>query len=552
MKKNIFNYAPPEIENKSILVVDDFGDMRNMLRSMLLSIGGQDIDLVANGREAVAAAEKRAYDIILCDYNLGPGKNGQQILEEVRHRGLIGLNALFVMITAENTRDMVMGAVEYEPDSYLTKPFTKDMLRSRLEKLLARKRNLEDVVRAVQKGDFEGAIQRLDEKISARPKNLGELVKLKAELCLRAGDFAQAEAVYEEVLASRELPWARLGLGKTYLSMGRLEQAKKVFQELLQDNPQLTAAYDWLARTLLAMGQPTEAQQVLQQGVKVSPKAILRQKALGELATRNGDDRVAEAALGQAVQLSRNSVFRKPALFAALARVKGRIGAGEDGLKVLRDMERAFPGDAEARLYAATVEGTIQQQLGNQERAAACLERATSLYQTLGENVGSGLALELARTCSSLGKTEQAQELLRDVVRNNHAEEELLKDVGSVLGELGLEMDTDAFIGDIRREIVHLNNQGVKLARSGRLDEAVGLFEEAVAGMPHNKVVNLNAARVMVMYMQNHGSDPAREMQVRQLLERVQQLDPHNPALRRVQSSFRTLQQQLPGKEKKA
>jgi PleD family two-component response regulator len=47
MKKNIFNYAPPEIENKSILVVDDFGDMRNMLRSMLLSIGGQDIDLVA-------------------------------------------------------------------------------------------------------------------------------------------------------------------------------------------------------------------------------------------------------------------------------------------------------------------------------------------------------------------------------------------------------------------------------------------------------------------------------------------------------------------------
>lgn len=61
---------------QSLLVVDDFGDMRGMLRSMLSSIGVAEIDTAINGREAIEALERKRYDVILCDYNLGPGKTG--------------------------------------------------------------------------------------------------------------------------------------------------------------------------------------------------------------------------------------------------------------------------------------------------------------------------------------------------------------------------------------------------------------------------------------------------------------------------------------------
>ncbi|MGD8932607.1 MAG: response regulator, partial [Chromatiales bacterium] len=112
------------LNQRSYLVVDDFGDMRSTLRSMLSLFGVTDIDNAKNGADAIQQMEHKRYGVVLCDYNLGIGKDGQQVLEEARHRNLISVSTAFIMITAENTLSMVLGALEYEPDSYLYKPFT--------------------------------------------------------------------------------------------------------------------------------------------------------------------------------------------------------------------------------------------------------------------------------------------------------------------------------------------------------------------------------------------------------------------------------------------
>ena len=39
------------------------------------------------------------------------------------------------MVTGENAMDMVMGALEYEPDNYITKPYTLSMLRDRMQRI---------------------------------------------------------------------------------------------------------------------------------------------------------------------------------------------------------------------------------------------------------------------------------------------------------------------------------------------------------------------------------------------------------------------------------
>jgi tetratricopeptide (TPR) repeat protein len=538
------NFHPPELIKKSFLIVDDFGDMRSMLRSMLQSIGVTRIRTVSNGEDAIQLLEKERYDIVLCDYNLGPGKNGQQVLEEARHRELIGLGSVFVMITAENTRDKVMGAVEYEPDSYLTKPFAKDLMRARLEKLVVRKRNLEPVERAIGQRQIDRAIELLQQQIEERPRNLGELTKLKAELCYRVGDYTRAEAVYERVLAVRDMPWARLGLGKVMYASGRLEPALELFRQLVEENDQLTAAYDWLAKTLRALQQPVEAQAVLQKAVALSPKAILRQRSLGELALRNGDSVTAEKALSYAVQLGRNSVYKDPAIYAGLARAKAENGAEKAALKVLEQLDREFEDSREAGLYSAMGEGLVRARLGQEEAAAACLERAKGLYTKLEMDAGPELTLEMARTCGHLGDLEGAREMLRSAVSNNHTEEEFLKEVGVVIGDLNLELDAKDFIEEIRREIVRLNNKGVELARDGSLNEAVSLFEAAVERMPGNRVVNLNAARVLIMRMQEQGVDSGQLGRTRQYLERVRAIEPENQSLRRILGMYQGLLEQ--------
>ena len=102
---------------KIVLVVDDFFNFRLTMKNMLRSFGMNYIDDATTGEEAIRKLALRRYDIILCDYNLGHGKSGRQILEEAKFRGYINYSSVFIMVTAENTLEMIMGAAEYEPDT---------------------------------------------------------------------------------------------------------------------------------------------------------------------------------------------------------------------------------------------------------------------------------------------------------------------------------------------------------------------------------------------------------------------------------------------------
>ncbi|MCU7855158.1 MAG: response regulator, partial [Candidatus Thiodiazotropha sp. (ex Lucinoma borealis)] len=235
-------FKPGPLENKTYLVVDDYGDMRSMIKNMLIACGAKDITLAVNGAEALACMASQRFDVVLCDYNLGSDKDGQQVLEEAKHRHLIGLGTVFLMVTAENAREMVMGAVEYQPDSYLTKPFNKDLLNARLEKLIVKKQDLLEIEQAIEKHEYTRAINILDLKIAQSPPNSNELRKIKGEICLSSGNTKQAREVYETVLSIRDIPWACLGLSKTLFLEKNYTEAQSHLQTLIEHHPNYTAS----------------------------------------------------------------------------------------------------------------------------------------------------------------------------------------------------------------------------------------------------------------------------------------------------------------------
>ena len=119
--------------NQKVLIVDDFPEFRMSLKNIMQQLGATDIDIAPDGKTAVNSCRKKSYDIILSDYSLGEGKDGQQVLEELIISDLLKPTTVFIMVTAENTTEMVMAAIEHTPDSYLTKPFTEDDLKTRLD-----------------------------------------------------------------------------------------------------------------------------------------------------------------------------------------------------------------------------------------------------------------------------------------------------------------------------------------------------------------------------------------------------------------------------------
>jgi len=125
---------------KSFLIVDDFSDFRSSVRSMLRELGVKEVDTADSGEQALRMCSQKRYDFVLHDFNLGDGrKNGQQVLEDLMIERLLSYESVFIMVTAENSQAMVMSALEWEPDGYLTKPFNRAGLAQRLEKLVQRK-----------------------------------------------------------------------------------------------------------------------------------------------------------------------------------------------------------------------------------------------------------------------------------------------------------------------------------------------------------------------------------------------------------------------------
>ena len=253
---------------KYALVIDDYPDMRGSIRRMLDNFGVIQCDTASNGEEAILKCEENEYDIILADYNLGDAKNGQQVLEELRFKNLLKNTTIYMMITAETTKDMVFGALEYQPDDYLTKPFTQGVLQKRLDRMVLEKETLFPINDAMDRLDFDRAIELCQQRIDMHDKYEQRCYRLMSSCFYKKHKFAQAKKVYEEVLEEREVEWAAIGLGKSMIALNELDDAEAVFNKLSDNGSLCLEVYDCLADIKTRQGDVEEAQRILERAIE--------------------------------------------------------------------------------------------------------------------------------------------------------------------------------------------------------------------------------------------------------------------------------------------
>ncbi len=544
IQKNLPSSQSPStinLKKKKVLVVEDFFNFRLTIRRMLRSFNISDIDEAADGEEAVKKMSYKKYDIILCDYNLGTGKDGQHVLEEAKYRGYMDYSAIFMMVTALNTTDMVMGALEYQPDDYLIKPFTKVTLEKKLKNSIKKKANLKNIERAVERNDYAKAIALCDELISSNTKNLTELLKLKGEILTKKGDYTDAAVFYDEVLSMGNLPWAMLGLGKIKFITGDYNTAKGIFEKIIAKNDKNVAAYDWLAFTHEKMGNLKEAQKVLQEAIHISPKAILRQKALGNIAYKNKDLLTAEYSFKEAVKQGKHSFFKSPSDYTSLAKVFVDKNAPEEGLKVLSDAGREFTNNPEAALQISVTESIAFKKMNREKEARKALAKATQLSTTLSNKLPPNVELDLAKAFFLTGNEESGKAIIQRLIQSNHEDQELISDVQAVFKDLNIADKGRDIISMARNEIIKLNNEGVRLVKEGNLSKAIDFFEQAADNLPANKVINANAAHALILYMQKNGSKPLYLRKAMRFLDRVKNIDPAYKDLENLMKMYNEL-----------
>jgi DNA-binding response OmpR family regulator len=115
-----------------VLVVDDDGDIRNLVRE-LLTRQGYVVDEAANGRDGLRAFYAGSPDLVILDVSM-PEMDGWQTLERIRDLSDVPV----VMLTARGAELEKVRGLKGGADDYVTKPFGRQEFLARVGAMLRR------------------------------------------------------------------------------------------------------------------------------------------------------------------------------------------------------------------------------------------------------------------------------------------------------------------------------------------------------------------------------------------------------------------------------
>ncbi|MBS1162001.1 MAG: Response regulator receiver:Tetratricopeptide 4 [Proteobacteria bacterium] len=501
------------LTKKRVLIVDRHPPARESLRLMLAALGVTAVHGAGNSAEVIRQVKANRFDIILSDFVLDDGRDGQQLLEELRHAQLIPLSTVYLIITSERGYTNVVAMAELAPDDYLIKPFTADQLQARLVKAIFKKHVLRRIYEQIEHGALQEAIAACDRVIQQQPGYMYDALRFKGELLHSLGRTEEAEEVFRRVLEGRVVPWAKMGLAMALRDRGALDEAGNLAEQVLEEAPEFLSAYDFLASVHEAKGRLLDAQQVLQRAADASPHNTIRQRLVGDTAARNKDLRGAEKAYAKVIDRSRGSSLRSVDDYANLSRVLVERGDFAASRKVAADMKREWRGDKQAELAALVAESLCLDAEGSPEQAKNLVEQAIALQQQVateaagkGKHVSQRLAVDLAHACYATGQAEAAAKIMRQVAAENHEDPQLIGQITSVFEKTGQPDAGKALLDQVSKQIIDLNNKGVMAARNGDLEGSVQLLMQAAEQVPNLQFL-VNAAKAIFTLVDRKGWD---------------------------------------------
>ena len=508
--------------NKKCLVTDDFPEIRGSLKRSLRSYGAEHVDTAADGTEAVRLCSQNKYDIVICDYNLGSGKDGQQVLEEVRFLRVLLMTSLFVLLTGEQSREMVLGALECQPDDYITKPYTEQSLKSRLNRAIIRHEALLHIKQAIADGNYKKALEGCNDMITSGSRYAKDCLKMKGQLLFLLRELKEAKSLYESILGKKPMVWAKLGLGKTLIELGDFNTAEDLMEEVLQEDERYIEAHDMLADIYTKKNDMISAQKAMERATYVSPKSVLRHRELAELADINQDDDVALKAHQSAIKWGFNSCHESPQDYFNFVRKVADATKGDNSIESRNLIKQAntfldrarkrYGNTPEVEAQALMVESQLAVSRGDQNKAKDSADKAAKIYNNVRQpSVHS--SLEFARTLYAMDDEEQARAILTSVAAMHPDDKKLLRIIDGITGE--------PISDEGKGQAAKLTKTGISAYDQAEFEEAINVFKQALATYPKHIGLNLNLVQAIAAHDEQHGISHEHEKACRRSLRAI-------------------------------
>lgn len=128
---------------KKVLVVDDEPDTLELVK-LVLESGGFEASLANNGSEALALIDTVKPDLVLLDIMM-PDMDGWDVFRKIKEKNP-RIPIAILTAKAQNI-DKLLGLHVLKADDYITKPFGKNELISKVKKLTGLTYNRKDQIK---------------------------------------------------------------------------------------------------------------------------------------------------------------------------------------------------------------------------------------------------------------------------------------------------------------------------------------------------------------------------------------------------------------------
>ncbi len=376
--------------------------MRATIVQMLRQLGVVNIKPVTVNARVLELIQEERFDIVLLGHNATDKVTGIQLLEEARFRNYMRPSTGWIFMTSDASQQVILHAIDSNPDYLLTKPFTVEELKHRIDALIVRKQLLKEVDEAVESGDLETAIKACDH-ISANDPSYDFVQRYKGRLLLQTKRADEALTLLQERYWQNADKDTGLLLAQALLALKQPEAAIQQLQELIEHYPLLVPGLDLLAQAYEMHGDLQLARDTLHEATRKSPLGIPRQMELGRIATQTRTLKVAEGAFKRSIVLGRSSCYQSAEPYLRLANVRRlemldadkdkQIELHNDLDALLNHAQFCFPKDEALKVKVLLLRSQTYRDLGKTVKADGLQREAEKVNSQLSELIDLGREL---------------------------------------------------------------------------------------------------------------------------------------------------------------
>lgn len=506
-------------KESQLLIAEDQPLAKSHMKYALEQLGFQHVDYVDRASHAITALSKQHYDAVICAYDLREDHGGYGLFEQLRAKRTLPLTTGFVFTSADTSADVVHAIIELQPDEFLAKPFSVNQLDKRLFKVLRRKKVLFDIYEHMDRGNFEDALEAIDEFL-IEPRNADYFplaLKTKGDLLLLCQHYHDAKDFFEAVINVQDFAWARFGLSKCYVQLEEFDNAEKTVLELAFNRETMLPAYDLLSELKIKEHAYDDALECVTVASDISPRNISRHQKAHQLSRITHDYKSQFDSAKKVVRYGKDSIHDTPDIYLAAARAGVDFAMTADAADTNNIIKQT--NDYLRQLKTAHPKAKVDEQL-HVINARLCYlqndsDKAKAMMEALNlEHWEDKPAEELIDTAKAFhevglqGNSIKILETLELKQANNGDKESLLSQY------IKQEKTEKATIVLSPRS---LNNAAVLHYQKGELAKSFEVFHQAFKIMPKNPAIALNLLQAIIG---KHGAPQGDAIGLAKLIKR--------------------------------